>query len=143
MRVPRGKVSAWAQNRASTVVFLGGGGEGIREGRFSSLLLAVAKRCPLPTPLASESLSASHQLYNFSSAWKSLQVVVSLFRNWKLAAGEGSVRSLVLPHPHPPPPATHLDLLWEFANSEGCWDNLRLDKCPGTHPGLSSDRYVL
>lgn len=107
--MPRGKVSAWAQNRALTVVFLGGGGEGIREGRFSSQLLAVAKRCPLPAPLASESLNTSHQLYNFSSARKSLQVVVSLFRNWKPAAGEGSVRSLVLPHPltpcHPPRPS--------------------------------------
>ena len=48
----------------------------------------MAKRCPLPTPLASESFKASHQLYNFSPGWKSLQVVVSSFRNWKLVGRE-------------------------------------------------------
>ena len=52
------------------MVFLG---EGIREGRFSSPILAVAKRCPLPTPLASESFKASHQLCNFSPALEPLQ----------------------------------------------------------------------
>ena len=28
-------------------------------------------------------------------------------------------------------PSNHLNLLWEFANSEGCWDDLRLEKHPG------------
>ena len=79
----KGQGQCLGPERASTGVFLGGCGEGIREGRFSSPLLAVAKRCPLPTPLASESFKASHQLYNFSPGWKSLQVVVSSFRNWK------------------------------------------------------------